>query len=129
MKWIFGLIIGLGVLYGVYRGLQTDSLASSSIAGGITGVLSAGIIWLIMWCARKFRVKTPGPIVVRVGTALYWIGCALGVYFLGLAVYLTAEAARTSDYSRVALSVIGYTIWTAFLCWFIGRGIRYMLGR
>jgi hypothetical protein len=42
--------------------------------------------------------------------------------------YATVFAVRTSDDSQAAISAISFLIATAFFYWFIGRGIRYMLG-
>jgi hypothetical protein len=66
---------------------------------------------------------------LRIGTTLYWIGAIVGLYTLGLAIYIfylastdpTASASLQDDAIKVAVG--------SFLYWFVGRGIRYMLGR
>jgi hypothetical protein len=138
MGWKLGaVIIGLGVLYGASQGilygasqgLRTNNLPLHLFAGSLTGVIVAGVVWLIVSCANALRIENPSLIVTRIGTVLYWIGCVFSAYFLLAAIFIVREIHSTSDELPGAPAALGYAIGSAFLCWFLGRGIRYMLGR
>jgi hypothetical protein len=130
MGWKLGAAaIGLGLLYGASQGLRTNNLPLHLFAGSVTGVVIAGAAWVIVSCANALRIENPSLIVIRIGTVLYWIGCAFSVYFLLVAIFIVREIHNTSDELPGAPGELGYAIGTAFLCWFLGRGIRYMLGR
>jgi hypothetical protein len=98
------------------------------ISGISIGCVAAGIIWLIGQAARRMRFRNPGTAVDIVGKIVYWIGCALAVACLGLAIY-SPFAARTATYSHGVVSVVGLALFGAVLYWAIGRGIQYVLGR
>ena len=80
---------------------------------------------LLRWVIHALRVKEPGPFAVWVGSTLFWLGCVIGAYFLGLTVY----AASFFDGSAGAQGALGFMVGTAVLWPAIGWGFRYMLGR
>jgi hypothetical protein len=130
MGWKLGAAaIGLCVLFGASQGLQSNNRRLHLFAGTVTGVIVAGAVWLIVSCANALRIENPSLTVTRIGTVLYWIGCAFSVYFLIGAILFVREIHSSSDELPGAPGELGYAIGTAFLCWFLGRGIRYMLGR
>ena len=128
MGWKLGAVIQ-GILYGASQGLRTNNLPLHLFAGSLTGVIVAGAVWLIVSCANALRIENPSLIVTRIGTVLYWIGCVFSAYFLLAAIFIVREIHSTPDELPGAPGALGYAIGFAFLCWFLGRGIRYMLGR
>ena len=126
----FGMQVARALYYGLRAGAAAagaDPLFSSVIAGLILTAVLAGLIWLVVWIARKFRVKEPGLFAIWTGTILFWLGYAMGFYFFGLAVYL--YMATQLDGSPSGSRLVGFLTGTAILYPALGRGIRYMLGR
>jgi hypothetical protein len=128
MRLMVGSIVAVCVLYSISRWLILYGFIPSIIRGVFVGVILAGLAWLIARGAQRFRVKSPGPMAAWAGRIVYWIGCALGLYSLGLAIYATIYAVKT-DKGLVAIQAISLLISIAISYWGIGRVIRYMLGR
>ena len=140
LRFVLGTVIGLFTVCGIYLGLHLSksqgsvSLNTAYFAGVVASniikvVILAAIIWLLAWAFGRFRVKNPKKLLLWIGNIVYWLGSAIAIYMVGLAVYATIYAVRTSDSSQGAASAISLLIATAFSYWFIARGIRYMLGR
>ena len=139
LKFVLAVIVGMFSIDGVNFGLHRIPVGDESylkvayflgvlFSYTVKGIIAAGIVWLIAWIFGRFRIKTAGRIVLRIGTIVYWFGCAAAIYAVGLAMYATVFAVRTSDDSQAAISAVSFLIATAFFYWFTGRGIRYMLG-
>lgn len=96
--------------------------ASSVISGFIVSGLLFTLLWLGAVAIRRLRLKSPSAASLWVGTILFWIGCAAGIYFLGIAFYILAIP-------DVPLSAFGVIAGTAISSVAIGRLARYTLGR
>jgi hypothetical protein len=95
---------------------------SSIISGFIVTLLLLVLLWIGALVGRKLRMKNPGPGALRAGTVIFWLGCAIGIYFLGVTFYLLAQSPGPS------LELIGFLVGTVILYPAVGRGIRYLLG-
>lgn len=95
---------------------------ASIISGFIVTGLLLGLLWIIARAARKFRMKTPHPASIRAGAILFWLGCVIGIYFMGLTFYILALPNHPLD-------AVGFSAGTAVLYPAAGRAIRYLLGR
>jgi hypothetical protein len=113
---VFVLVTFACLAYGVYEGLLMHSLAS----GLVVGILSAGLVNLATFTARKFRVTKPTPLLIWIGNIAFWIGWALGSYGVFLMLYQISHAGLWAAGSLLP-SVIFYPA--------AGCSIRYMLGR
>ena len=113
---VFVLVTFACLAYGVYDGLLMHSLAS----GLVVGILSAGIVNLATFAARKYRVKKPTPLLIWIGNVAFWIGWALASYGVFLMVHQILHAELWAAGSLLP-SVIFYPA--------VGCSIRYMLGR
>lgn len=102
--------------------LGVDPSISSIISGYIVAGLLVALLWISTVIIRKFRIKNPGPNAILAGTVLFWLGCAIATYFLGVTFYVLAQ-------SDVPLVIIGYLVGTVILYPAAGRLIRYVLGR
>jgi hypothetical protein len=118
-KFLFVLVSLACVFYGMYNGVVTNNLSSGLIAG----ILSAGILNLAILTVRKYRLKKPNAIHIRIGMVAYWIGWALAFYGIFVMVYgISHVGVRDGLSTAVSLfpSVIFYPA--------VGWSIRYMLG-
>lgn len=102
--------------------MGADLSVASIISGFIVTGLLLGLLWVSALAVRKFRVKSPTSNAILVGTVLFWLGCAIGVYFLGVTFYALSQP-------NLPLEVIGYLAGTTILYPIAGRLIRYVLGR
>jgi hypothetical protein len=100
------------------------SLTLSSIISGfiVTGLLLA-LLWIGTRVVRRYRMKNPGPVAIRIGTVAFWLGCAIGIYFLGVTFYLLAQSSNPPS------ELLGFLVGTILLYPALGRLIRYVLGR
>lgn len=98
-----------------------NSLASV-ISGFIVAGLLLGLLWLAVKAVRKFRVKSPSQKVLLAGTALFWMGCVIGIYFSGLSFYALAQPDMSGE-------LLYFLIGTAVFYPALGRLCRYILGR
>ena len=117
---LFVLVTAVCVAYGMYDGVLLGSLSS----GLIVGILSAGILNLVILTARKYRVKKPTALLIWIGKLAYWLGWALASYGIFLMVYQVSHAGLSGGMNAVGNllpSVIFYPT--------VGWSIRYMLGR
>jgi hypothetical protein len=113
---VFVLVTFACLAYGVYDGLLMHSLAS----GLIVGILLAALLNLATFAARKYRVKSPTPLLIWIGNIAFWIGWALASYGIFLMVQQISHAGLWAAGSLLP-SVIFYPA--------VGCSIRYMLGR
>jgi hypothetical protein len=104
------------VAYGIYDGLLRNSIFS----GLVVGFSFAAIITLAIWAARKYRVKRPSPLLLKIGTIVYLFGCVLGLYSVFLIIYETSYLGAMNAAARLLPSAIFYPA--------LGWGIRYVLG-
>ena len=113
-------------LAGGFRAAIMEMGAPNSLASVISGFIVAGmllgLLWLAVKAVRKFRMKSPSPKVLLAGTVLFWIGCTIGLYFLGLSFYVLAQPDMPGK-------VLYYLIGTAVFYPALGRLCRYILGR
>jgi hypothetical protein len=123
------LDVAVRTVRGLYFGFRAAAVEAgaglplaSIISGFIVIGLLLGLLWIIARAARKFRMKSPSPASIRLGTVLFWLGCAIGIYFLGLTFYILALP-------YPPLGLVGFSAGTAVLYPAAGRGIRYLLGR
>jgi hypothetical protein len=124
---ILDLLIRLPrALYGGFRGaiiaMGAADATASVIAGFIVAGILLGLIWLIATSIRKFRMKSPGRKTLLIGTVVFWIGCVIGVYFLGLTFYVLGLPNMSS---KTLYFVAGPAVFYPALGWLI----RYVLGR
>jgi hypothetical protein len=116
---LFVLVSLACLLYGLHSGVATNSLSSGLIAG----VLAAAIINFAILALRKFRLKKPSALVVRLGTVAYWAGWSLAFYGILLMVYRISHIGLR-DGLDAAVSVLPSVIFYPAAGWCI----RYMLG-
>jgi hypothetical protein len=99
MKWLFELaIILLCVLYAEYLVIGDNHLASSLfgrlaiglVAGLVIGWVIVGLKRLVLWCTDRFSKKMPRT-AFYLGTGLFWLGVAVGVFCVGTAGYIAFE--------------------------------------
>ena len=114
---------------GLYSGLRwgMDLVgASNSVASVISGYVVTGLLlallWLIANTIRQFRIKNRGQTAIFVGNLSFWIGAAIGIYFLGL-IFHTLPRQTLSDRELYLLAG------TAVLYPALGCLIQYVLGR
>jgi hypothetical protein len=113
----------------LYSGLRWGMAlvgASNSVASVISGYIVTGILLGLLWLAanaiHKYRIRNPGQIAIPAGNVSFWIGAAMGVYFLELTFY---SLPRPNLSDRELYLLAGTTIFYPAL----GRLIRYGLGR
>jgi hypothetical protein len=113
-------------LYFGFRAGAVEAGADVSLAFIISGFIVIGLLLGLLrisaLAARKFRMKNPGPNTIFAGSVLFWLGCAVGIYFLGVTFYALAQP-------NLPLEIVGYLVGTAALYPAVGRVIRYVLGR
>jgi hypothetical protein len=102
--------------------MGASNVLASVIAGFIVSGILVGLVWLAAMAIQKVRMKNPSQRTLTIGTVIFWIGCAIGVYFLGLMFY----AAGQPDMPGKLLYFMGGT---AVFYPALGRLIRYILGR
>lgn len=114
-------------LYFGFRAAAVEAGVNFSLSSIISGFIVAGLLLALLWIStmavRKFRMKSPGPIAIHVGTALFWLGCAIGIYFLGVTFYVLAQSPNPP------LELVGFLVGTVVLYPAVGLLIRYVLGR
>src|SRR6266699_4761298 len=78
-------------LYFGFRAVAVEAGARLPLASMVSGFivigLLIGLLWIIASAARKFRMKNPSTAAIRVGAVLFWLGCFIGIYFIGLTFY------------------------------------------
>jgi hypothetical protein len=57
--------------------------------------------------------------LARLGDVLYWLGCIVAVALIGLAVWISVEAAQVG--TAIVFGILGV------IAWLIGRVCRYAL--
>jgi len=124
VKWNYGVIVFLAALYSVATGTARYGFLVSIIAGVLIGTLFAGFLRLIGFRARRIRVNNPKPWMRWTGSFIYWIGCALGVYLLGLTLYMASQYDGTPSSVSATSLILG----AAVFWWAMGWVIRYLLG-
>jgi hypothetical protein len=121
----FAIRLPRGLYSGLRWGMASVGL-SNSIASIISGYIVTGMLLGLLWLAantiHKYRIKNPGKIAILAGNLSFWIGTAIGVYFLGLIFY---SLPRPTLSDRELYSLAGTTVFYPAL----GRLIRYLLGR
>jgi hypothetical protein len=112
-------------LYGGLRWGLASAGASTSIASVTSGYivtgLFLGLVWLVASAIRKYRIRSPGPIGLLAGKILFWLGIAMGAYFLGLAF---AELPRRTLSDQDLYLLAGTAVFYPAL----GGVVRYLLG-
>ncbi len=118
-NFLFVLVSLTCLSYGVHNGIAINSLSSGLIAG----VLAAVIINSAILALRKFRLKKPSALVVRLGKIAYWAGWSLAFYGILLMVYRISHIGLR-DGLDAAVGVLPSVIFYPAAGWCI----RYMLG-
>lgn len=112
-------------------GEQISYVSAFTAAAAIKPLVALVVLAIICWLLCKVRMKNPGRWALRVGTFFYWLGAVLGLYVIGTAVYFAVAASSgptIEPLGRVLSDAIKLVALGACY-YFIGRGIRYMLGR
>jgi hypothetical protein len=122
INWVGALVVIPCLAYGIYDGLLLDSLSSGLIAG----LLCAGLLNLLVWAARKYRVKKPSPHLILAGNISFGLGCAVALYCLGLSIHHVTQV--TPGSAIVNLKEMGGVLLTGTFYLMIGLGVRYVLG-
>lgn len=117
---LFVLVTAVCVAYGMYDGV----LLGSPSSGLIVGILSAGILNVVILTARKYRVKKPTALLIWIGNLAYWLGWALASYGIFLMVYQVSHAGLSGG-----LNAVGNLLPSVIFYPAVGWSIRYMLGR
>src|ERR1700687_913017 len=115
MKWLAGVIVLLGVLYGFAVGAQKHDLIFYPFGGLIAGLIVVGLLLVVLWLARIFRTKAPKG-ALYTGTVFYWIGTGVAVFALGLGAW--------SAYAVSSIKFVLYGVGLAIFYWALGWGIR-----
>ena len=123
------LDLALRSVRGLYFGLRAgavevgaDISLSSIISGFIVVALLLDLLWISALVISSFRIKSPGPVAIWAGAVLFWLGCAIGIDFLGLTFYVLMQP-------KPRWEILGYLVGTAVVYPAAGRGIQYVLGR
>ena len=113
-------------LYAGFRavvvGLGAPLPVASVISGLIVGGLLLALLWFTAFVVRRVRIKNPSAAALWAGRVIFWLGVAVGIYFVGLALYITGLPNAPSEAVNVSVAA-------AILYPLVGRGIRYVLGR
>ena len=107
MKWFELAIIFLSVVYAAF--LSSDQLefslfvrlAIGLVSGLVIGWAIVGLLRLLLWLARLFSKKMPRT-AFYVGTGLFWLGVAIGVYLTGLTGYVAYQGASLRIFANLA---------------------------
>jgi hypothetical protein len=140
MLFVVGTVVALAALNGLANGIFAVSLTEPLyvqmafisgwiVASAIKGVIGAAVIWVMARGLRELRVKEPRPWMLATGTVVYWVGFVLGIYAFGMGIYGMGVAFWNVRFDRIAISAVTLMFSVAFTYWFLGRGVRYMLGR
>jgi hypothetical protein len=86
----------------------------------IVVLIFAGVAFLLVRTAKKFRLKKPSPFVAGIGVGLFWLGFAIGINFLGIAIGVAAQSGRSE--------LVGFLLGTALLHPVLGWTGHYVLG-
>lgn len=121
-NWAGALIFILCLSYGVYDGVRQNSLFS----GVIAGILCAGLLNILVWTARKYRVKRPSRHLVWAGNISFGLGCVAGLYGFGLIIHQVTQIPQAGVIG--SLKAIGGFLPSAIFYFFAGWGVRYVLG-
>jgi hypothetical protein len=117
---LFVLVTAVCVAYGVYDGV----LLGSPSSGLIVGILSAGILNLVLLTVRKYRVKKPTALLILIGNLACWLGWALASYGIFLMVYQVSHVGLSGG-----MNAVGNLLPSVIFYASVGWSIRYMLGR
>ena len=117
---VFVVIAAVCVCYGIYDGV----LLNSPVSGLLAGILSAGIISLLVASVRKYRVKKPTRLLIWIGNVAYWLGWALASYGIFLMVYQISHVGLSGGLKAISSILPSVIFYPA-----VGWSIRYMLGR
>ena len=98
-----------------------DALASV-LAGFIVSAIIVGLVWGATRLVQKIRLRNPSERSLMIGRVIFWVGCAIGVYFLALTFYALGQP----DVSGNVIYLIGGA---AVLYPALGWLVRYVLGR
>lgn len=98
-----------------------DTIASIAAGFIVTGIL-IGLFWFLATSIRKLRIISPSRTTLLIGTASLWIGCTIGVYFLGLTFYVLGQP-------DVPGKLLYFVAGTAVFYPALGVLVRYVLGR
>jgi hypothetical protein len=92
MIWLVrAMVVCLFVFYGTaLRSQQLQPTVPNLIAGFFTGLMMIGFSLLIGRIGRTIRAKWPGG-AKRAGNVLYWIGNAIAISCIGLAVLVALQ--------------------------------------
>jgi hypothetical protein len=126
MKRLTVAIIFLFILCGAYLGVANPEINApfplglrfifGAFGGFIIGLIVVGLLWIILWLARKFREKKPW-LARLIGNMFFWLGNAIGIYMVGLAAYEGYAGAPTG----VAGKLLGMGVFYLALGWSIRR--------
>lgn len=109
-----------------FRAAAVEAGVNFSLSSIISGFIVTGLLLALLWISaqagRRFRLKNPGPVAIWAGAVLFWLGCAIGIYFFGVTFYVLAQP-------NPSLEIVGFLVGTVVLYPAAGRGIRYVLGR
>ncbi len=76
-----------------------DRTPASIMAGfAVAGVVLA-FLWVCRALVRRTRIRHPGPLTMRLGNILFWIGCLMGVYFFGVFLFIIAQLSLSATKS------------------------------
>jgi hypothetical protein len=109
MRWIGSAIIVLSCLYSVYVGIGRYGIVASLIGGLVAGFAIVGILYAILWLGRKFREKAPRA-AQYTGTGVFWLGLAITIYSLGVAIFAAYEGAPRHLIAYIAMGAVAYGV-------------------
>jgi hypothetical protein len=100
-----------------------DRTPASILAGfAVVGVVLA-ILWMCRAVARRIQIRNPGPLALRLGNVVFWIGCLMGVYFFGVFLFIIAQPIE------LPARDLGFIAGTAIVWPVLGWLVGHLLGR
>jgi hypothetical protein len=117
-KLLAAAAIALKVFWRLASHRRDSGLTINLLSGATAGFLLAAALWLLYQPATLFSQKMPRmAFYLRYG--LFWLGIALGVWFVGSAIY--------AAYRGVSLDLVAQVIAIAWLCLLFGSCARFAL--